>query len=84
MSKYTFEHPQSFKIGRITYNLPGMVREGEDSFLLEFHWGGGPWFARYVNQAEKDMLPDLFFEGDTFNQAVRGLHKKIKAHNESH
>ena len=79
------EEKQPFKIGRIEYNLPSFVIRDGEKFSLAFKYldyDSTKWtvcYFRWGEPSEGTIYESILSEQtDTFNQAVKAMHKKIK------
>lgn len=73
---------QKFKIGRISYNLPGKIRVDGFELFLRFSFGEiryNKWEVCYVGyDFDKYEITVLTQYADTFNQAIKAMHKALK------
>lgn len=73
---------QKFKIGRIGYNLPGKIRMDGFELSLRFTFGEArydKWEVCYFGyDFDKDEITVLTQYTDTFNQAIKAMHKALK------
>ena len=70
---------QNFKIGRMTYGLPGSFKDREErEFLLTFTYDHS-WTAAYVCTKENwRQLTFAIAEAHTFNGAIKAMHEHLK------